>query len=118
MRGVEDREKIQEALDYLCDWADSWGMAFNYRKCKVMHVSKKNPKYDYFMRGTKLSTTDAGRDFGVLISSNLKPSVQCTKAAGTAISVLNQLRRNFHYHDWHTFLRPVLGKVTFESNDY
>jgi hypothetical protein len=105
IRGVEDREKMQEALDCLCDWADSWGMAFNYSKCKVMHVGKKNPKYDYFMRGTKVSTTDEERDVGVLISSNLKPSAQCTKAAGTAMSVLNQLRRNFHYRDRHTFLR-------------
>jgi hypothetical protein len=26
----KDREKMQEALDFLCDWADSLGMAFNY----------------------------------------------------------------------------------------
>ena len=57
------RKDSGEALDYLCDWADSWGMAFNYSKCNVMHVGKKNPKYDYFMRYTKVSTTDAGRDF-------------------------------------------------------
>jgi hypothetical protein len=105
IRGAEDRDKMQEALNCLCDWADSWGMAFNYSKCKVMHVGRKNPKYDYFMRGTKVSTTDEERDVGVLISSNLKPSAQCTKAAGMAMSVLNQLRRNFHYRDRHTFLR-------------
>jgi galactitol-specific phosphotransferase system IIB component len=51
------------------------GMAFNYSKCKVMHVGKKNPKYDYFMRGTKVSTTDEERDVGVLISSNLSTTV-------------------------------------------
>ncbi len=44
IRGAEDRDKMQEALDCLCDWADSWGMAFNYSKCKLMHVGRKNPK--------------------------------------------------------------------------
>jgi len=40
-----------------------------------------------------------------MVSKNLKPGVQCEAAAGRALSVLNQLRRNFHYRDRHVFLR-------------
>ncbi len=100
-----DRDKLQEALDCLCDWADKWGMSFNVSKCKVMHVGRNNPDYEYTMRGQKLETTNEERDIGVMITKNLKPSVQCEKAAGSAMTVLNQLRRNFHYRDRHTFLR-------------
>ena len=74
IKGPEDRIKMQEALDCLCDWADRWGMSFNFSKCKVMHVGKKNPRYEYFMRGTQVSTTEEERDVGVLISSNLNPA--------------------------------------------
>jgi retron-type reverse transcriptase len=105
IRSPEDRDKMQTALDCLCDWAETWGMAFNYGKCKVLHVGKKNPNYEYFMRGTKVRTTEEERDVGVTISANLKPAAQCTKAAGTATSVLNQLKRNFHYRDRFTFVR-------------
>jgi ribonuclease P/MRP protein subunit RPP40 len=107
IKGPEDRIKMQEALDCLCDWADRWGMtmSFNFSKCKVMHVGKKNPRYEYFMRGTQVSTTEEERDVGVLISSNLKPSAQCSKAACSAKSVLKQLQRNFHYRDRITFLK-------------
>ncbi len=42
IRSPEDRDKMQTALDCLCDWAETWGMAFNYGKCKVMHVGKKS----------------------------------------------------------------------------
>ncbi len=42
--GPEDRDKLQEALDCLCDWADKWGMSFNISKCKVMHVSRNKFK--------------------------------------------------------------------------
>jgi len=101
----EDRDKLQQALDCLCDWADKWGMCFNLTKCKVMHVGPHNPGYEYFMRGTKLDTTEEERDIGVTVTRNLKPSAQCSKAAGRATSVLGQLRRNFHYGDRHTFLR-------------
>jgi hypothetical protein len=51
---TEDRDKLQQALDSLCDWADKWGMSFNLGKCKVMHVGTHNPAYEYFMRGVRL----------------------------------------------------------------
>ncbi len=70
-----------------------------------MHVGRNNPEYDYTMRGVKLGKTDEEKDIGVTITKNLKPSVQCEKAAGRAASVLNQIRRNFHYRDRHTFVR-------------
>jgi ribonuclease P/MRP protein subunit RPP40 len=102
---TEDRDKLQQALDGLCDWADKWGMSFNLEKCKVMHVGIHNPAYEYFMRGVKLEETEEERDIGVAVTKNLKPSAQCSKAAGRAAVVLGQLRRNFHYRDRYTFLR-------------
>jgi hypothetical protein len=90
------------------------GDVFNFSKCKVMHVGKKNPRYEYFMRGTQVSTTEEERDVGVLISSNLKPSAQCSKAACTAKSVLNQLQRNFHYRDRITFLKMFDHILNFQ----
>ncbi len=102
---TEDRDKLQQALDGLCDWADKWGMSFNLEKCKVMHVGIHNPAYEYFMRGVKLEETEEERDIGVAVTKNLKPSAQCSKGAGRATAVLGQLRRNFHYRDRYTFLR-------------
>jgi hypothetical protein len=32
IQGQEDSNKLQEALDCLCDWADKWGVTFNYGK--------------------------------------------------------------------------------------
>jgi hypothetical protein len=80
-------------------------MSFNLAKCKIMHIGANNPGYDYYMRGTKLGTTEEERDIGVTITKNLKPSAQCSKAAGRATAVLGQIRRNFHYRDRHTFLK-------------
>ncbi len=105
IESAADRDKLQEALDCLCDWAEKWGMAFNIAKCKVMHIGRHNPGYEYTMRGTKLEETDEERDIGVMITKTLKPSVQCDKATGRALSVLGQIRRNFHYQDRHTFIR-------------
>ncbi len=38
-----DRVRLQEALDALNKWSDTWGMQFNVPKCKVMHLGHRAP---------------------------------------------------------------------------
>ncbi len=104
VEGEEDRAKLQRALDLLVEWAEKWGMAFNAKKCRVMHHGPRNPCYEYYMGSEKLGTTDEETDLGIKVTRNLKPSQQCSKAAGRAKAVLGQLSRNFHYRDRHVFL--------------
>jgi hypothetical protein len=80
-------------------------MAFNVKKCKVMHMGVNNPGHVYSMRGQALEETNEEPDIGVEMSKSLKPSAQCAKAARTALTVLFQLARAFHYRDRHIFLR-------------
>jgi hypothetical protein len=57
------------------------------------------------MNGLKVGSTEEERYIGVTITSNLEPAAQCSKAAGRALSVLTQLRKNFHYRDRFTFVK-------------
>jgi hypothetical protein len=86
------------------EWADTWGMSFNVNKCKVMHIGPRNPCYENNIGGVRLDTTKEERDIGVTVSSNLKPGAQCSKAAGSAATVLGQISRAFHYRDRYTFV--------------
>lgn len=103
--GPEDRDKLQAALDGLCEWADTWGMAFNVKKCKIMHVGLHNPEYEYYMRGHKLDAVEEEKDVGVIIHKSLKPHKQCKVAAATAGGVLRTVTKNFHFRDRHVFLK-------------
>lgn len=100
-----DREKMQATLNKIYDWSQEWGMEFNISKCKIMHVGRNNPRHDYFMNGIKLTTTEEEKDVGVIIHSSLKPTRQCEKAAATAVGVLSQVTRNFHFRDRHVFVQ-------------
>ncbi len=102
---AEESERLQQALTNLCEWSEKWGMAFNIKKCKVMHLGHNNPGQAYSRRGQALEESTEERDIGVEMSKSLKPSVQCAKAARTAQTVLSQLSRAFHYRDRHIFLR-------------
>ena len=86
MMNTEDKDKLQDMLTELCLWAETWGMAFNTKKCKVMHIGPKNPRHKYEMNGEELMVTEEERDIGVTVTSNLKPMAQCSKAARTAQS--------------------------------
>ena len=58
------------------------------------------------MNGVKLTKQAQEWDIGVLITSDLKPTAQCEKAANSASSVLGQILSTFTYRD-----REVLPKV-------
>jgi ribonuclease P/MRP protein subunit RPP40 len=107
-----ERGELQGALDNLCKWAELWGMEFNIKKCKVMHVGFNNQRYKCTMGGEQLEVTEEEeRDIGVNMTSSLKPSQQCKKAARTAQTVLSQLARAFHFRDRHVFLWLYIQNV-------
>jgi hypothetical protein len=57
---LEQREKMEQAIDNLMAWTDKWGIAFNVIKCKVMHFGFNNPCHTYMYN----ERTTAGRDGG------------------------------------------------------
>jgi hypothetical protein len=59
-------------------------MAFNVKKCMVMHFGANNPHYPYDMNGEILQETREERDIGKRVSCSLKPAAQCSKAAQMA----------------------------------
>jgi hypothetical protein len=105
IRNRQDAVEMQEALDNLYKWATLWGMKFNVDKCKIMHIGRNNPGYDYYINGKKLKVVEEETDVGVTVQQNLKPTKQCQKAANTARAVLRTVQRNFHYRDKHVFVR-------------
>ena len=105
MENEEDQRVFQEGLDNLMKWANDWQMEFNVDKCHIMHIGSKNQEFKYTMGGQELKTSEFEKDIGVLIQRNLKPSMQCAKAAKTAHMVLGQISRAVSYRDKVTFLK-------------
>ena len=111
IQGEEDRDKLQRALDGMMEWAEDWGMQFNVDKCKIMHIGRNNPQYEYKMGGKKLKPVEEEKDIGVTIHHSLKPSTHCKKVADIASAVLRQLAKNFHYRDRHIFKKLYVQYV-------
>ena len=111
----EDSRRMQAIVDSLASWADKWGMAFNVKKCKILHVGRSNPRYKYYLNGEEVEEVKEEKDLGVFVEDTLKPTKQCTAAAKAANFTLGQIQRAFHYRKkeylvplYKTFVRPKL----------
>jgi len=102
---TEERDQLQADLDRLGEWSELWQMKFNTEKCKVMHLGRGNLKYNYFMDGKRLEVVAEERDLGVIISKDLKASVQCRAAYNKAMRTLGMINRSIVYKNKDTLLR-------------
>ena len=101
----EDRKKFQDEVDGLSRWSQDWQLLFNVGKCKIMHFGSKNKKHKYTMNGQEMDEVEVEKDVGVMVSTSLKPSQQCSAAAGKANGVLGQISRAVKYRDKRTFIQ-------------
>lgn len=95
---LKDGEVLQDDLNNLMSWSDKWKLGFNPEKCKVMHIGHSlDTKYSMNVKGKvwELEETKEERDLGIIVTSNLKPSQQCAKAASKARSILGWINRHF-----------------------
>ena len=101
---LENRQKMQDGINKLNEWATLWQMTFNLGKCSILHLGHNNPRHDYTMGGEKLGTVASEKDIGINIHESLKPSLHCAMAAKKANSVLGQLARGITFRDKETFI--------------
>jgi len=70
IRNTEDMSKLQEDLNTLQEWAQTWQMQFNTQKCKVMLIGGGDKKLkgpsEYSIGNQKLEFCDVEHDLGVI----------------------------------------------------
>jgi len=114
----EDSCILQDDLDKLKTWSNTWQLKFNTDKCKIMHIGHSIDTKYYMNDGSErkeLQSVHQERDLGVIVTSNLKSTSQCVKSASTARRVIGMVRRAFRKLDipdfrliYKTYIRPHL----------
>jgi len=69
---------LQQDLDCLMEWSKYWRLDFNIDKCKIMRIQQCC--HDEFkLNGNKLQEVTEEKDLGIVVTNDLKPSVQCSR---------------------------------------
>lgn len=105
IRNESDALRLQQDLDSVIRWAETWLMRFNLGKCKVMHFGSGNGRAVYSMydktenRRIELEKTDTERDLGVVVSSDAKWHKHVSTISAKASSMLGWLKKAFRSRD-------------------
>ena len=70
---LDDSLLLQQDLDHLAEWCQTWKISFNYSKCSVIHfcANSDSPFFTYHINGSPVSSYDSHKDLGVILSCNL-----------------------------------------------
>lgn len=116
----KDRQQIQQDIDRLSDWSDTWQLKFNTSKCSVMHLGHNNPKQVYNMRDNSgvyqhLEPTAIEKDLGVHVDDKLSFHQHVNTSVNKANRVLGIIKRTFTNRSktivkrlYTTLVRPTL----------
>jgi len=91
------RNTLQEDVTKLYNWSQDWQMDFNVEKCKVMHIGRSNPEYQYLMNSHVLQEVKQEKDLGIMITSDLKSFSQVTEAYKKANRAPGMISRSIQY---------------------
>ena len=96
IKNHNDHLKLQEDLQNLEKWADTWGMEFNAKKCHILSVKNKT-SFFYQLCGEILKNVSSTTYLGLNISNDLKWSTHVRDLCSKASSRLGFIRRNLQH---------------------
>ena len=97
VKSETQRKLIQSDLNALVDWSKTWQLTFNLEKCHVPHVGSSNPQTNYSMDNVQLTNVVEEKDFGVIVSNDFKPELQCAEVVKTANKIVSFIGRAFNF---------------------
>lgn len=114
---LQDHLILQQDLNKLVDWSNTWQMEFNVDKCVVMNIGtlRNKTKFEYKMNNQTLETVKHHPYLGVELTDNMKYNHHIDTITSKASRVLGFVKRNLKHcpktvkeRAYQTLVRPKL----------
>ncbi|GAB0186247.1 mRNA-capping enzyme [Grus japonensis] len=107
---------IQCDLDRLESWAERNPMKFNKGKCRVLHLGRNNPRYQYRLGLDLLGSSTAEKDLGVLGDKQLSMSQQCALVAKKGSGTLGCIKKSVASRWREVVILPLYSALLLEGS--
>ena len=87
---------LQNDIDNLHSWSETWQLPFNEKKCKSLHIGRNNPEQNYKMNGHTLEGVTMQKDLGIIVDKELKFHEQTAAAVKKANQVLGIIKKTIY----------------------
>ena len=95
LRSVNDISVLQNDINNLLQWSETWQLPFNISKCKIVHYGKNNPEYTYLMKDVPMKQELTEKDLGVNFDHDFSFSTHIQKIISKANSRVGIIKRTF-----------------------
>ena len=106
-----NHSKVQEDLDKVFEWSQTWQLPFNTSKCKCLHYGKKNPHHQYFLNNIPIQNCTEEKDLGVTFDNTLKFKIHMNNIITKANQMLGLIRRYFKNLDSKSLINIYKSQV-------
>ena len=108
----QDCINLQEQLENLVKWSETWKLNFNAAKCKIMSITRKilPYRYNYNIRGIPLERVTTMMDLGVTVQDNLLWDLHIRNIVNKAHRNLFFIKRSIGCH------APSKAKLTLYTS--
>ena len=113
----QERNELQIVLNQITLWAECSQLKVQPKKCNILHLGKKNHKFDYFFSDVPLTKTEIVKDLGVLMSPDLNFEAHIRKITRSATNASNLIMRTFKNKN-HKFLMKLFNAFVRPKIEY
>ena len=119
IKSDEDHTRLQQSIDEMYNWTQTWQLHFNSSKCKILHIGEDNPKHTYFIGNGnsrhQIETTTLEKDLGIFVDTELNFEDHIEYIVKRASMKKATILRNFSYRSkkvlvplYKSLVRPII----------
>ena len=108
---------LNDDLSRFSEWCTKWRLRLNFEKCHCLYIGSSNPRTPVCLNDNSypIESCESVCDLGVWLTTDLKPSLNCKRAALKGQRMLTLIKIAFRYLSpsllctlYKAFVRPIL----------